>query len=78
MSKEDNYITAVNRLLKDAQGSSEDMAELAIVLHKGIAALLMNIKDEHQEEMLENIEPTIRHYLERLKELHPQKAVFKA
>ena len=78
MSKEDEYINAVNTLLKDAQGSSEGMAELAIVLHKGIAALLMNIEDDHQEEMLANIEPTIRYYLERLKELHPQKTVFKA
>lgn len=78
MSKEDKYIKAVNDLLKDAHGSAEDMAELAIVFHKGIASLIMNIKDDHQEEMLVNVEPTVRFYLEKLKELQPQKAVFKA
>lgn len=63
MNNHDKYIDVVNKLLKDAVGNAESMAELAIVLHKGIAALIMNIKDEHQEEMLIEVEPMIRSYL---------------
>ena len=77
MNNHDKYIDVVNKLLKDALGNSESMAELAIVLHKGIAALIMNIKDEHQEEMLIEVEPMVRSYLEEIKRHHTT-AVFKA
>ncbi len=77
MNNHDKYIDVVNKLLKDAVGNAESMAELAIVLHKGIAALIMNIKDEHQEEMLTEVEPMVRSYIEEIKRHHTT-AVFKA
>ena len=77
MNKEDVYIDAVNKLLKDAVGDAERMAELTVVLHKGIAALIMVIKDEYQEEMLIAVEPMIRSYMEEIKN-QPTTTVFKA
>jgi uncharacterized FlaG/YvyC family protein len=70
-TKEEKYTDAINKLVKDATKSADGMAELAFVLHKGIAVLIMYIQENYQEEMIKEIEPMIRDYLRQLKERHP-------
>jgi len=74
MSKEDKYINAMNKLLKDSMGDPSDMAELSIVLHKGLASLFMMVHDEAQEELLKGMEPLIREHMSFIRERMNNKA----
>lgn len=74
MSKEDKYINAMNKLLKDSMDNPSDMAELHIVLHKGLASLFMMVHDEEQEKLLKGIEPLIREYMSLIREKTNNKA----
>jgi len=79
MSKEVKYIKAINASLKDSMGDPADMAELSIVLHKGLASLFMMVNDDAQEELLKNVEPVIRENIGFIKERIDNKtAIFAA
>ena len=79
-TREEKYTDAINKLIKDSTKSANSVAELAIVLHKGIAVLLLMIEDDHQEKLLSEVVPLIREYMEEMKNKHPElkQAVFKA
>jgi hypothetical protein len=80
MSKENEYIKTINKLIRGVAGSPMDMADLAFTLHKGIAVLILMIEDDHQEKLLSEVVPLIREYMEEMKNKHPElkQAVFKA
>jgi len=78
MNKEAKYIKIVNELLKDSMGDPNDMAELSIVFHKGLASLFMMVNDEAQEELIKGIEPLVRENMDFIQDRIDNKNTFVA
>ena len=68
MSKEQQYVEAVNKLLIDSADSPEDMLELGSVLLKGVASLVLHLHEDFRQEAIDGATPTVKFYVDLMKE----------
>ena len=68
MSKEQQYLNTINKLLIDANDSPDDMLALGKALLQGVASIILHLPKDFQQEAIDDASPTIQFYVDHLKE----------
>jgi hypothetical protein len=70
MSKEDRYITEMNRLIIDAGSDPERMTYLVMAMQKGLGVMFLKASSENYEELLDTVRPNVKGYMDVLIKHH--------
>lgn len=70
MSKEDRYITEMNRLINDAGSDPDRMTYLVMAMQKGLGVMFVKASPDSYEELLDTVRPNVKEYMDLLIKHH--------